>query len=272
MQEPLISIVIPCYNQGEYIQDALSSIKNQTYHNIEIVIVNDGSTDALTRKILEELSGSSIKVIHRENKGLSTARNTAIRNSSGKYILPLDADDMIAPDYISTAISILEGNSDIGVVYGRAEFFGEKHGDWHLEKFEVQKMLFSNLVYAAGIYRRKDFDLIGGYSSEMKFGWEDWDFWLSMIERKKEFYFIEKIVFYYRVRNTSMVNSMTEDQKIYSLKKIYCNHSILYDDLFSDPISLYYKYRYYKEKHNSLLNNKFIHLINSLNKFFFPRK
>lgn len=266
MQEPLVSIITPCYNQGIFINETIQSVLEQSYPNIEMVIVNDGSTDNITKGILGKISHPKIKIIHTDNQGLPEARNTAIRNSNGKYILPLDADDKIAKDYISTAVPILDYNEQVSLVYGRAEHFDEKKGEWILEEFELNKMIFYNQIYPAGIYRRTDFDKIGGYDKGMLYGWEDWEFWLSLIELGGKVHFINDIVFYYRVRGGSMVRSMTNEQKKYLRQRVYTRHSKLYEELFSDPISLYYNYSYYKKAHDKLLSNKIIYVINYLSK------
>ena len=103
---PRISIVIPCYNGAKYIRETLDCLQNQTVDDWECIIVNDGSTDN-SLEILREYAekDSRYKYIDKENEGPSIARNTAIAASLGKYILPLDADDLIAPYYAEKAIS-----------------------------------------------------------------------------------------------------------------------------------------------------------------------
>ena len=95
---PKVSVIIPCYNAGEWIDEAVDSVLSQTYKDYEIIIVNDGSSDPLTQEKLRSYESSSIQVIHQENKGPAAARNTGIRSARGEYILPLDADDMLVPD------------------------------------------------------------------------------------------------------------------------------------------------------------------------------
>ncbi|MCT8140375.1 glycosyltransferase family 2 protein [Anaerobacillus sp. CMMVII] len=125
--EPLVSIVIPCYNYGRYLKDAIDSALKQTYHNIEVIVVNDASTDEFTIEKLREFEKQeNITVIHhKQNKGLPAARNTAIKAASGKYILPLDADDTIEPTTVEKAAKILEEQKNVGIVSLGMRFFGD---------------------------------------------------------------------------------------------------------------------------------------------------
>ena len=114
---PKVSIIIPCYNYGQYIDEAVDSVLAQTFQDFEIIIVNDGSTDEFTNKKLENYNKPKTTVYFTKNQGVSAARNYAIEKSSGEYILPLDADDKIHSDYIKEAVDVLEANNEIGIVY-----------------------------------------------------------------------------------------------------------------------------------------------------------
>ncbi|HNX59960.1 MAG TPA: glycosyltransferase family A protein, partial [Spirochaetota bacterium] len=129
---PKVSVIIPCYNQGIYVDEAVDSVLRQTFDDYEIIIVNDGSTDEITNEKLKSYCRPRTRVLTTENQGLAEARNTGIRNSSGVYILPLDADDVIAETYLEKAVAILDGNQKVGIVYSRAMLFGERSGEWRL--------------------------------------------------------------------------------------------------------------------------------------------
>lgn len=203
MEKPLVSVIIPAYNAEKYIEETVNSALQSTYLPLEIIIVNDGSTDK-TREIIDKLSAENniIKSFHQKNKGSSAARNAAIGHSQGKYILPLDADDLISPDYIEKAVSVLEERPEVKVVYGDAMFFGEKNGLWRLPEFDINLLARRNIIYASGIYRRKDFDQTGGYCEDIA-GMEDWDFWISMMKSGGEVHYIASVVFYYRIISNS---------------------------------------------------------------------
>src|SRR6267378_7781475 len=119
-----VSVVIPCFNHGEFLPEAVASVTNIKRNDIETIVVDDGSTDERTRKEMDALPVQGIKVIRQENKGLAAARNAGIAISRGEYILPLDADNRLRSDYIEHGIRILDANPQVGVVYGDAEYIG----------------------------------------------------------------------------------------------------------------------------------------------------
>lgn len=118
---PAVSVIIPCYNQGAFIKEAVDSVLAQTFQDFEIIIVNDGSSDAKTNEFLSNFTAPKTTVLSlAENQGPSVARNVAIKAAKGKYILPLDADDKIAPTYLEKAFNVLEQNISVGIVYCKA--------------------------------------------------------------------------------------------------------------------------------------------------------
>ena len=127
---PKVSVIIPCYNQGFFLQEAVESVLEQTYQDFEIIIINDGSTDAATVALLKNYKQPRTTVIHTNNQGLASARNNGINIAKGKYILPLDADDKIGKNYLQKAIEKLEMNDNLGIFYCEAEFFGNEIGKW----------------------------------------------------------------------------------------------------------------------------------------------
>lgn len=195
-----ISVIIPCYNQYEYLLDAVKSVVSSTYKNWEIIIVNDGSTEKTAQEFQDMLKPfDNIILINQKNSGVCAARNNGIIKATGEYILPLDADDKIADTYIEKAVSILEQNPDIGIVYCEAEFFGTgQNKKWNLKPATLSNMLIQNRIFPSGIYRKSKFLEVGGYKKEMKLGCEDWDFWLSIIETGTKVYQIPEVLFYYR--------------------------------------------------------------------------
>lgn len=225
---PKVSIIIPCFNLGKYIHTAIDSVLAQTFQDFEIIIVNDGSTDGETNQILDDLENLKIKVITTANQGLSNARNNGIEQAVGEYILPLDADDKIAPTYLEKAVRILDQNENIGIVYCRAEFFGVNNAKWELPDYELMQMLIDNMIFCSAFFRKADWKLVGGFKPTMIYGWEDYDFWLSIIELKREVCRLPEYLFYYRQRSKSMINKMTNEHLYYSRQKIVENHKRLY--------------------------------------------
>ena len=192
-----VSVVIPCYNQSKYLPDAVLSVINSTYKNIEIIVVNDGSTD-ITEENLKKLLPDNVILLNQKNSGVCTARNNGINASTGEYILPLDADDKIAPEYIEKAVKILDENPDTGIVYCEVQFFGSKNDKWDLKPATVKNMLIQNRIYPSGMFRKSTFKEVNGYNPYMNIGCGDWDFWLSIIETGVKVFQIHEILFYYR--------------------------------------------------------------------------
>ena len=198
-----VSVIVPVYNMEQYLQETLVSIAQSDYPLFEVIVVDDGSTDRSLQIARQyAASDSRFTVISQPNKGVSAARNNAVHNSKGEYILPVDADNLIASDYIFKAAAVLDANPQIKVVSAQAEFFGEKSGLWHLPQFSLQLLARKNLIDTCAMYRRCDYDQTDGYC-EYFTAREDWDFWLSMFERGGDFYRLPDIGFYYRVRQNS---------------------------------------------------------------------
>lgn len=226
-----VSVIMPCYNDGEYIKESIKSVKNQTYKNIELIIVDDGSTDKKTINIINNISDKHIKVFHSNHLRPAGARNFGIKKSTGKYILPVDSDDLIESTYIEKAVNILESNKNIGVVYCKADLFGEESGEWKLPEYSIKNMLLDNVVFVTALFYKEDWIKVGGFNENMKEGMEDYDFWLSILELDKEIYQIPEILFHYRIKKVSRTSSFQKDcttvKKVY--RKIYNNHPILYN-------------------------------------------
>ncbi len=193
-----VSVVIPCFNQGKYLQETVNSVKSSTYKNIEIIIVNDGSDDSYTISVLEAINEENIKIININNSGVCNARNIGISASSGEYILTLDGDDKISSDYIEKAVKVLDENPEIGIVYSKAKFFDADNKIVNLKKATVFNMLIQNRIFSASFFRKSKFLEIGGFNSNLEIGCEDWDFWLSIIESGAKVYQIPEVLFFWR--------------------------------------------------------------------------
>ncbi len=204
MSQPLVSVVIPCYNQGNFIKETVASALQSSYPNLEIVIIDDGSTDG-SSKVARGLANSNEKVLflEQENAGPSAARNHGIRRSNGKYILPLDGDDLISPDYIGKAVDILEKHPEVKVVYCEAEKFGADDGKWKLKPFSLGGLAQGNMIFISALFRREDWGKVGGFSEEMTWGFEDWEFWISMLKNGGDVVKLPITGFFYRIRKGS---------------------------------------------------------------------
>lgn len=197
-----VSIVIPCYNQAKYLVDAIESVKLQTYEDIEIIIVNDGSTANLTHiESQYKFDAYYIKFINQNNKGLSAARNTGIRNASGTFILPLDADDRIAPDFIENTIC----HKDI--VAGWCQEFEQSNKLWEpIPNPTYEDFVKRNQINHCALFKKEMWEELGGYDENMRDGFEDWDFWLRATKAGYKVTVTPEALFFYRKHGPSMVN------------------------------------------------------------------
>jgi glycosyltransferase involved in cell wall biosynthesis len=270
---PLISIIIPCYNQGQYLQEAVDSVLNSTYKNFEIIIVNDGSTKFLD--ILNDFSAPNTKIIHQENHGPSIARNNGIKSAKGKYILPLDVDDKIHSTYIEKAVKILETNPQIGIIYCDAEFFGTKNEKLEIQKYKFPNILWGNNIFCSAIFKKSDWEMVGGYKKEMYLGFESWEFWLSLIEKGIQVYKIPEILFSYRQSEKSRsTNLYKKNNPIKMIKQIIKFHPDLYaDNIEKILIPLYDTFEDYSSKETFIVKIKYkinkilIKIIRKINNF-----
>ena len=233
IQNSLISIIIPCYNDGIYIHETLQSLNTQTFQNFEILIIDDASNDGETIKILSELKQDNLQVIFLDkNSGPAVARNKGIEIARGKYILPLDADDKIESTYLEKAKNVLDKDPNMGIVYCEADFFGLKTGKWDLPPYEFPKILISNMIFATAMYRKDDWKTVGGYNAQMLLGNEDYNFWLSLLELEKTVYQIPETLFHYRIKKVSRTTKLRSNEKneISSYIQIFHNHPKLYSE------------------------------------------
>lgn len=234
-----VSIIVPCYKQGEYLSETLDSVYAQTYSNWECVIVNDGSpdnTEEIAKTYCEK--DSRFKYLYQDHSGVSAARNTGISNSNGYYILPLDADDLIGPDYLKLAVDYFTNNPLCKVVYCRVRLFGAINCEWDLGQYSYDTLLWNNCLFSSAIFKRQDYLSTPGYNTNMNFGWEDWDFWLSLLKRGDIVYQLDCVMFFYRIKQSSR-NIGANDYKSFLYKQLMNNHKDVYDDIRNSGLEFY---------------------------------
>lgn len=228
MSRPLVSVIIPCYNQGRYLAASIGSVLASGYAECEIVVVDDGSTDPETCEILTALDYPRTRLIRRENGGLAAARNSGIAAANGTYILPLDADDRIGPAYLAQAVQAFESDDRLGIVYCRAEKFGAETGPWRLPRFSRWRMRLGNVIFCSALYRKADWETVGGYDEHLRRGWEDWDFWLSLLELGRTVRCLELTGFYYRKNPASMAAGMEAGLKAELHRRLMAKHAVFF--------------------------------------------
>lgn len=230
-KDPLVSVIIPCYNQAIYLREAIDSALAQDYPNIEIIVVDDGSLDN-TAKVARRY-GKKVKIFQQENKGLSAARNAGIREASGKYILCLDADDRILPSFCRLTTRVLNENSRIGIVASGWRCFGEVNYTVIPRALSFVEQLAINTIPCSSMFRKSDWELIGGFDESMLSGFEDWDFWLRLRKSGRELDVVPEVLFEYRRKKSSMVENALRKSKN-SLYYLHKKHSDLYWEHFDE--------------------------------------
>lgn len=250
---PIISIIVPCYNQAKYMREAFKSILDSTLQDWECVIVNDGSKDE-TLQIAQEYEQKDVRfhVVDISNGGLANARNVGIRHSCGKYILPLDSDDKIGEEYLELAVSYIEQHPETKLVNCLCQYFGDDNSIFTLPSYCYEALLWQNLFVASCVFRRADYDKTMGYNPNMKYGHEDWDFWLSLLKPEDKVYCIPKILFFYRKHGVSMI-SETQKKIVETNRQLILNHLDLYTPYIGNLISWHWELLHYKKSISELL-------------------
>jgi glycosyltransferase involved in cell wall biosynthesis len=225
---PKVSVIIPCYNLGKYIDECVDSILAQTFQDFEIIIVNDGSTDEYTNELLATYSRPKVKVIKTHNLGVSGARNLAIKNATGEYILPVDADDLIAKTYLEKAMTIFKNDSTVDCVYPWTRCFGAREGIYQATELSAPRLFFESMSGTVGIvYKKFVWEKISGYKENMK-NFEDWEFQLGIFENNFKVKVISEPLYEYRQRNDSSSKIQATDFLIKELSKMFDYHKDLF--------------------------------------------
>jgi glycosyltransferase involved in cell wall biosynthesis len=201
---PHVSIIVPVFNAGRYLEQALRSTAAQTYRDFEVVVVDDGSTDRTTLALLEAARRQAGVTVHRTpNCGPAAARNTAIEHARGGYILPLDADDWLAPTFLAKTVPVLDANPEIGICYTWVGLVGGHTGIWRTGDFSLRALLSRCTVHVSALYRRELWAEVGGYDPRFVESWEDWDFWIGAATRGWQARCVPEVLMYYRRSPTS---------------------------------------------------------------------
>lgn len=230
---PLISFVIPCYNDKKYIEECVNSALNQTYKNIEIIIVDDGS-DEETKLVLQKIEPKISKLITQKNQGQSCARNIGIKNAKGTYILNLDSDDFFEPTFCEKAISNFKSDTTCKIVTSFTNIIYEQ--TYKKEKYipqggNISKMMYSNTAMGSCMFLKENWKNVGGYDESMKSGFEDWEFYIRVLKSGGVVKVIPEYLFNYR-RKLQSTTVKANKIKYNLLQYIFVKHKELYVNNF----------------------------------------
>jgi glycosyltransferase involved in cell wall biosynthesis len=200
-----ISVLVPCYNLGAYLDEAVESALAQEHDNLEILVVNDGSTDPETNRLLADYRRPKTRVFQSENRGPAGARNLALAHATGDYLCALDADDRLAPGYFARAAPMLDADPSLAFVSSWLQMFGAEETLWKQERCDLPALLAECTVCTAALVRKQAADAVGGFDESLPaFGYEDWDFWISIVEKGFRGVILPEVFFYYRRRPGSV--------------------------------------------------------------------
>ncbi|MDA0314295.1 MAG: glycosyltransferase family A protein [Bacteroidetes bacterium] len=253
MTPGLISIIIPCYNQGIYLKETIQSALASTYRPLEILLINDGSTDNSLELAQElETQHPEVRVIDQANGGVTKARNAGIAAAQGEYILPVDGDDLIAATYIEQGLAILSSRPEVKVVYCQAEKFTETtRKPWKLKPFSLQQLAKDNMIFVSALFRKTDALAVDGFSEDMQLGREDWEFWIKLLKNGGEVVQLPLVGFYYRLTpNSKRKKTGGTDFKKARIAYLNTKHADFFERELNGPLRIQ---RSWSKPYNTLL-------------------
>ena len=257
MSDQKISIIVPCYKQAEFLDECLQSVMDQTYKNWECIIINDGSPDhpeAIAEQWIKK--DARYKYFEKENGGVASARNFGIEKATGNWILPLDADDKIHQDYLSSAIDRINEGYDL--IYCKGEYFGDKQAELYNCNYSFERLLESNIIFVSALFS-KEISQGFQFDERLKDGLEDWEFWISLLSSKESKVFqIDQVLFYYRIKKESRNQNINlQLETLHAAKMyIYKKHEKIYLKYFGSYFNLLSDLRNLKNENDNFLKLK----------------
>lgn len=222
MEYKKVSVILPCYNYGAFVAETIESALNLDYPNFEIIVVNDGSTDN-TKEVLDALPpNEKLKIFHIPNNGVANARNVAVKNASGYYIIPLDADDIILPHFIKETISVMEKDPSIDVVYGDYENFGDLTGIAKARPMNIGQFLAINFLPNTMLIKKEMYEKVGGSMVDKNLvAYIDWQLYINFLAHGAKFQYHPVVMHRYRVKDFGVLRDASKQiKKITTLRKI----------------------------------------------------
>jgi glycosyltransferase involved in cell wall biosynthesis len=240
MPPPQVSFIIPCYNHGRFVADAVRSALGQEGVQTEAVVVNDGSTDRETARACDRLAGQQVTVIHQANRGLPAARNAGAAQARASLLVFLDADDWVEPSFCRTLMARLAearaepGGDSVSHAYCQERLVELGEGVWRVPEWDQALLLITNLHPVTALVRRDRFEAVGGFDETMRSGYEDWDLWLKFAERGWRGVRVSEPLFVWRRHShqTMVMQVIHDHEALY--RRLRENHRELYDRCAED--------------------------------------
>lgn len=253
---PLVSVVVPVYNMEAFLPETLDSILASDYPNFEVVVVDDGSKDASYRIACDYAKKDQrVRAYTQPNGGACAARNQAVRLAKGEFILPVDADNLIEPGLIADSVKEILKDPSVKVVAPRADFFGERTGEWKLPPFSLHLLARKNIMDTCALYRKVEWERAGGYCESI-IAREDWEFWIAVLKDGGKVVRLPEIGLHYRIRNVSK-RVTDRSLKRHVVKTLNARHPEFFERELGGPLR-------YRRSWSVLLNRIY--------RLFHPRK
>lgn len=260
----LLSVVVPYFNMGRYIEECLQSIRDSTYQPLEILILDDGSTDPFSLEALSKAARlPEVRIVHQKNQGLASARNAGAKAARGEFLAFLDADDRVRETYFEKAIHALKKNENVYFIGAWVQYFENSNILWPTYTPQPPYVLVHNPVNSSGLVYKKAAFLAGGLNDkEVDYGLEDYESVINLLHHGYNGVVLPEILFDYRVRSGSMTRQLTREKQLYSYKYIAEKHADYYAKFASQLCNLLnsngpgYSYDNPTEYDHPILKNK----------------
>lgn len=275
--QPKVSIIVPCYNQEDYIRETLQSVLDQTYQNWECLVTDDGSQDnsaAVIKSFSEK--DDRIKYFYQENAGVSAARNNGLRNANGKYLLMLDGDDVLNPRGVEEAVKEFEKNPELLVVFSDTTSFGEgiePKSSNSAPQFGLKDMLLTNRLFITSMFQRKDAEGVF-YDEPLGQPGEDWDYWIRLFKKNRDRSSnVKKIdyqIFKYRKHGKSAHDAGKQDaaRRKRSGILIFENHKDVIYEYYPNYFQVLSKMLFYEQKLEKIYSSTPYRIYNKITRLF----
>jgi len=202
---PTVSVVVTCYNLGQYLDEAVDSVLAQTFQDLELLIVDDGSTDPATQSVLANYVRPKTRVIRASHVGIAAARNTGLEHATGQYLCVLDADDRLLPTFLERTVGMLARDSTLTFCGTWLKTFGDEQWEWTPRHCDLPTLLWEDTVLTAAPVRRDAVVAIGGFDTKMpEQGDDDWHLWLSLVAAGYRGTILPEVLYEYRRRPNSV--------------------------------------------------------------------
>ena len=254
---PKISVVVPCYNQGKFLSEALDSVLAQTLQEWECIVVDDGSTDNSSDIAKAYCTKDNrIRYVYQENAGPSAARNKGVSLTSAPLVFFLDGDNVILSELLGLGVEHMEKHTDCILYYTKGEYFGSRHGEFILNYTSYRDLLVANSIDCLCIVRRTDFERVGGFDEGL-FGYEDWEFFIRLLYHNDTIYKEPQILFKYRCNGSpSSVNYQAKARNDEKTMYIYNKHIEKYAEYYGTPFHVTHEYNRLAKELDGILASK----------------